>query len=158
MSSDLYLYASIALLVMWVAFLTFFYITAVRHYKQLSIKEDESLEDAINVIFSGLKDLDIRNMSLKERINSIEEDSVKYVQKVAMKRFNPFGDTGGDQSFSVTFLDDNDDGIVLSSLHGRSGTRLYGKPVESGGYSGYELSQEEKDIIKLAMEGNKDGK
>jgi hypothetical protein len=69
-----------------------------------------------------------------------------------MVRFNPFEDTGSDQSFAIALLDDRRDGIVLSSLHGRANTRLFAKPVE-GGSSKHTLSAEEAEAIRIAVEG-----
>ena len=153
----LYFYIAFGVLIVWTITLTVLYITAIRHYKKLSINKDQGLEDAINTIFAGLKDLDKRSTSIQNRVDNIEEESLEHIQKVAIKRFNPFGDTGGNQSFAVTFLDANDNGIVFSSLHGRSGTRIYGKPIKSGKQDGYELSEEEKDIINLAIKGDANG-
>ncbi len=61
------------------------------------------------------------------------------LQHVGLVRFNPFEDTGSDQSFAIALLDDRRDGIVLSSLHGRGQTRVFAKPVE-GGESSHALS------------------
>lgn len=146
------------ILIVWVMLLTFLYIKSVRHYKKLTAGDGKSLEDAINTIFSGLEKLNSKHTLLENKVTQIKQDSLKHIQKVAIKRFNPFGDTGGDQSFSVTMLDSNNDGVVFSSLHGRSGTRIYGKPVKSGKQDGYELSEEEQDIISLAIKGGKNGK
>ena len=71
-----------------------------------------------------------------------------------MIRFNPFEDTGSDQSFAIALLDDRLDGIVLSSLHGRGTTRLFAKPVE-GGESKHALSDEETAAIRIALEGTR---
>jgi hypothetical protein len=65
-------------------------------------------------------------------------------------RFNPFGDTGGDQSFVLALLNKESDGIVLSVLNGRTGARIYSKPVKKGAGAEYELSNEEKEAIKKA--------
>lgn len=154
----LHIYIPLIVLILWVVILTVLYFASVRHYKRFSIDNDQGLEDAINTIFTGLKDLDEKSSTIKERVGQIEKDNVRHMQKFAIKRFNPFGDTGGNQSFSVIFLDGNNDGIVFSSLHGRSGTRIYGKPVKSGNQDGYELSQEERDIINLVIKGDKNGK
>src|SRR5437870_770055 len=51
-------------------------------------------------------------------------------QKISIVRFNPFGDTGGDQSFAIAVLDGHDSGYVLTSIHGRQGTRVYVKPID----------------------------
>jgi hypothetical protein len=68
--------------------------------------------------------------------------------------FNPFTDTGGDQSFSAAFLDDNGDGIMISSLHSRENTRLYAKRVEGGQVVSQALSKEEQEVINEAIKEN----
>jgi hypothetical protein len=73
----------------------------------------------------------------------------KSVQKVGIVRFNPFKDTGGDQSFAIALLDLKDSGIVISSLYSREGTRVYSKPIEKG-RSKYQLTEEEKKAIEKA--------
>src|SRR5438045_1078847 len=70
-------------------------------------------------------------------------------QKISIVRFNPFGDTGGDQSFSLAVLDAHDSGYVLTSIHGRHGTRVYVKPVDFG-KSKYSLSAEEQQALSQA--------
>ena len=67
-----------------------------------------------------------------------------------MIRYNPFADTGGDQSFAIALLDSLGNGVVLSSLHSRTDTRVFAKPVQSG-RSRYQLSDEEQDAIKKAL-------
>jgi hypothetical protein len=70
-------------------------------------------------------------------------------QKISVVRFNPFEDTGGDQSFSLAVLDAHDSGYVLSSIHGRQGTRVYVKPIDFG-KSKYQLSAEEQQSLAQA--------
>jgi hypothetical protein len=64
-------------------------------------------------------------------------------------RFNPFEDTGGNQSFALALLDAEGNGWVLSSLHARSGTRVYAKAIREGRADGA-LSDEEAAAIKQA--------
>src|SRR5262245_5248146 len=71
------------------------------------------------------------------------------IQRVGIVRFNPFSDTGGDQSFSIALLDGDGDGLVISSLFGRSETRVFAKPVHAG-QSKYTLTDEEQEAIQLA--------
>ena len=85
---------------------------------------------------------------------TLETRSRGSLQHVGMVRFNPFEDTGSDQSFAIALLDDRRDGIVLSSLHGRGGTRLFAKPVE-GGESKHQLSDEEAQAIRVAVDGGR---
>ncbi len=88
--------------------------------------------------------------TVEKRIKNIEKDSVFNVQKVGLIRFNPFSETGGDHSFSLSLLDGKDDGLVITGLHTRERTRLYVKPVKKG-KSNYELSKEEKKAILKAV-------
>jgi hypothetical protein len=65
-------------------------------------------------------------------------------------RYNPFQDTGGDQSFALALLDKRGDGVVVSSLHSRTMTRFYAKPIK-GGVSPLSLSEEEVQAVQQAM-------
>ena len=73
------------------------------------------------------------------------------IEKMKLIRFNPFDDVGGDQSFILTLLDHEDSGILLTSLHHRSFTRLYAKPIKQGEGDNITLSKEEKSAILKAI-------
>ena len=87
---------------------------------------------------------------------TIEGRSQRSLQHIGMVRFNPFEDTGSDQSFAIALLDNRRDGIVISSLHGRANTRLFAKPVANGA-SPHHLSDEESEAIRVAVEGTQPG-
>lgn len=93
--------------------------------------------------------------ALTAQATSIEERLARSVQHVGIVRFNPFQDTGGDQSFAIALLDQHGDGVVFSSLHNRSLTRIYGKPVKSGA-SPLSLSDEEVQAVQQAL-GSRNG-
>ena len=71
------------------------------------------------------------------------------ISKVGLVRFNPFGDTGGDHSFSLAILDHMNNGIVISAVHARSGTRVYAKDIIEG-KSSHNLSKEEAKALEEA--------
>jgi hypothetical protein len=73
-------------------------------------------------------------------------------QRVGLVRYNPFEETGGNQSFALALLDGAGDGVVVSSLHARAGTRVYAKAV-SGGRSEAAMSEEEAEAVRQAMAG-----
>lgn len=75
------------------------------------------------------------------------------VQHIGLVRFNPFQETGGDQSFALALLDGRGDGVVISSLHSRAMTRFYAKPVKAGA-STVSLSDEEAQAVQQALETN----
>jgi hypothetical protein len=71
------------------------------------------------------------------------------IQHVGLVRFNPFEDTGGNQSFALALLDADADGILLSSLHSRTATRVYVKAILAG-RSDAQLSAEEVAALRDA--------
>ena len=85
------------------------------------------------------------------RLALVEEISKISVQKVGFLRFNPFDDTGGDNSFVLTLLDRENNGVLLTSLYLREGMRLYAKRVE-GGETKQQLSEEESRVLNKALE------
>ena len=71
------------------------------------------------------------------------------ISRVGLVRYNPFEETGGNQSFALALLDAEGNGWVLSSLHARAGTRVYAKAI-TGGRSDAGLSEEETAAIRQA--------
>lgn len=86
-----------------------------------------------------------------ERLESFRKKNLDNIQRVCLKRYNPYHDTGGDQSFSVSLLDGFGNGLVITSLHSRSGTRVFAKPVRGGKEEGFEFSEEEKEVVEKAI-------
>ena len=74
------------------------------------------------------------------------------VSRVATLRYDAFDDMGGRLSYSTALLNDYGDGVVLTSIHGRTDTRTYAKPIEAG-ESSHTLSSEELAVIERALEG-----
>ncbi len=79
----------------------------------------------------------------------VEAAQRKAFQRLGLVRYNPFEETGGNQSFALALLDAKGDGWVLSSLHARSGTRIYAKTI-SAGRADAALSEEETAAIRQA--------
>jgi hypothetical protein len=80
---------------------------------------------------------------LRQRVSSL-------IGTVGLTRYDAFPDAGGHLSYSAAFLDEAGDGVVLSTINGRSETRSYAKPVR-GGRSEHNLSDEERAAIAMAM-------
>ncbi|MDP8905014.1 MAG: DUF4446 family protein [Chloroflexota bacterium] len=87
---------------------------------------------------------DVRN-----RLPGVEERAARAVQRVGVVRFNPFEDTGSNQSFALALLDSRGDGVVISSLHSRQQTRIYLKSIV-GGKCETALSEEEAEALRQA--------
>jgi hypothetical protein len=97
-------------------------------------------------------------MSAIQGNSSVHDHSIQQMKSkisemkgnVFMQRYNAFNETGSDQSFSIAFIDDHLDGLVLTVIHGREETYSYGKPIIKG-ESKYPLSPEERQVINLAQ-------
>lgn len=87
---------------------------------------------------------------VEPRLQIVEGLSKISVQKVGFLRFNPFQDTGGDNSFVIALLDRENNGVLVSSLYTRGGVRVYGKSVGQG-KSKQPLSQEEQKVLEEAV-------
>ena len=87
---------------------------------------------------------------LSARAGVLEALGRRSIQRVGLVRFNPFEDTGGNQSFALALTDAGGDGFVLSSLHSRTGTRVYAKSI-TGGRSDGALSEEEAEALRMAL-------
>jgi len=149
MIPTIYLYGGFAL---WLLICTVLLIRMLLHYRNLTAnvsKKDliSSLNHLISISERNSKDVE----GLNEKLNKEITENKKHLQKMGFKRYNPFTDTGGDQSFTAAILDDLGDGIMISSLHSRENTRLYAKKVDGGKVSSQSLSSEEQEVIKQAL-------
>jgi hypothetical protein len=103
------------------------------------------LQAHLDKLFKVSTELD----ELSARDAALEANGRRALQRVGLVRYNPFDDTGGNQSFALALLDGEDDGLVISSLHARAGTRVYAKAL-LGGRSDGALSDEEAEALRLA--------
>ena len=84
------------------------------------------------------------------KIAQLQEISNKSFQKIGIKRYSPFSEVGGDQSFSLCLLDSQNNGFIITSHFGRDFNRVYAKPIDQGACK-HSLSKEEKETIAQAM-------
>lgn len=108
------------------------------------------LQDTVEREKVRLDELTVRVQDLSGRLPAVEHRSIVAVQRVGIVRFNPFEDTGGQQSFAVALLDAHGTGFVIASLHSRQATRVYLKQVTDG-KSDTQLGDEEAEAIKQAL-------
>ena len=105
----------------------------------------EMLKDHVHRVRGALDRVD----ALDRLTHDLQRTLGYSVQWVGMVRFNPFRDTGGNQSFALALADAHGDGIVLSSLHRRDVTRVYAKPLLAW-QSTHPLTEEELEAIEMA--------
>ncbi len=143
-----------ALSLIWSLILTILYSKQQSLFKLMTVgihkKDLKTLLESIN------NKLDVQ----REEIDTIQKEFAshqdkikKHLQKYSLVRFNPFGDTGGDQSFTMSLLNAEGEGFVVTSLHSRDVTRVYAKEVRQKNGKSTALSKEETEAISIAMKG-----
>jgi hypothetical protein len=113
-------------------------------------KKKQEEPQSIEEILEQFKELQNDFSRLKEAFAALQIKNIDNLQKIAIIRYNPFNDGGGNQSFSLAVLDGNDCGAVISSLFSRNENRVYSKPIKNG-VSEFALTDEEKQAIASAQ-------
>jgi hypothetical protein len=113
------------------------------------LSDDLALSDTLRDLMTRVQAMGKETWALDQRLDLIEAHSRAAVQRVGLVRFNPFSDTGGNQSFALALLDGDANGIVLTSLHSRAATRVYVKQVQAGRVDAG-LSHEEAEALRQA--------
>ena len=85
---------------------------------------------------------------LSKRLSAIRR-AIRY-KKIGFIKYNAFENIGNDLSFALTLLDGNNNGICISSIYGRSESRIFSKPIVKG-KSLVSLSQEELESLNEAL-------
>lgn len=143
----------IFLLGFWGTVLTVLVWQLKRHYNNLIKRTDKrTLTEVLGKILEGISLSEKKIDELAKKIDQVDKQGFSHLQKVGLVRFNPFEEVGSDQSFVICLLDAFDNGIVLTSLTSRSGTRWYGKTVKKGEGVEHDLSKEEKEALRQAQD------
>lgn len=123
-----------------------------RHLDALTAGDDgRSLQGVLESHLGRVVEVSAAVDRLTGRTGALEASGRKAFQRIGLVRFNPFEDTGSNQSFALALLDADGDGVIVSSLHARGGTRIYAKAVAAGRPEAT-LSDEESEALRLARE------
>jgi len=120
------------------------------HLKLVKSSKKESLTAILEEILAHEDENKKAVERLKGEYDKLSKDGASHIQKIGLVRFNPFKETGGDQSFILALVDSEDTGVVISSLHTRTGTRWYAKGVVAGKGVEYDLSDDERKALRGA--------
>ena len=141
--------------IIWLVTLTVFFWQISSHYNNLTKGiSTKTLKSILEHLLTRVEAAEKKLVFLTEKCDTLEKDGLLHIQKIGLLRFNPFKDTGGDQSFIVALIDAHETGIVISGLYSRTGTRWYAKRVANGKGIDHVLSDEEKKAIKEAKRKN----
>lgn len=111
-----------------------------------------SLQNGFEALTEYVHDVAAR---LDGRVTASEQRLDGVVAYRSLVRYDAYGEMSGRQSTSIALLDARKSGIVLSSIHHREHARLYAKQIHEGS-SDLELSPEEQEAVRLALNGGPD--
>lgn len=112
-------------------------------------RNGENLESVLSGLASGLKTLKDEQLVTQRHLSQLHDALGFAVQRVGLVRFNPFAGGGGNFSFSLALLDAHNNGVVITSMHGREQNRIYSKNIING-KSETQFTEEEQQAINLA--------
>ena len=135
----------------WTTVLSVVVFRMIAHYNRLTGgKQTIGLKDVLDAMMGRDQVLQARVDKAEQEIRRLQADGVFHIQRIGMVWFNPFADTGGAQSFTMALLDGANNGVVMTSLYGRTGNRWYVKEVVGGKGKEHGLSEEELTAMKQA--------
>lgn len=109
-----------------------------------------SLERKLAVEVKELRDAAESIEQLFQQQQAIHTTQQNTFQKIGFVKYNAFENIGNDLSFALTLLDGNNNGVCISSVYGRSESRIFSKPIVKG-KSLAGLSQEEMESLNDAL-------
>ena len=113
-------------------------------------KDGKNLEESMLTRFSELDE--IAEIAKKNQIDiqDIYKKMKLHYQKIGIVKYDAFHEMGGNLSFALTMLDENDNGWILNAMHSREGCYTYIKEVVKG-QSYIELAEEESESLERAI-------
>lgn len=142
----------VAGLVGWVTYLQIRLRRVARQYARLVRGVDgRNLEDILHQQVDEVHEALETVRTLERESRRMNRTLMHTFQWMGMVRYNPFRNTGGDQSFVWAIVDGEGNGVVLNSMHSRDSTRLYAKPLHEWA-STYSLTDEEREAIDRAVQ------
>ena len=124
-----------------------------RYRKFMRGVNNKSIEELVMGYLDKVDEAKNDVKATKEKCDALEEKLQGCMQKTSILRYKAFENVGSDLSFSISLLDNNNDGFIITSIYGRNDSTTYAKPIDKG-LSRYDLSEEEKEVLKKAVNKN----
>lgn len=124
-----------------------------KYAKFMQGKNASSLEKDIIALYEDNVFIKSGMEKNKRDIEAIIEKQKNAYQKLGLVKYDAFKEMGGKLSFTVALLDENNDGIIVNSVHSSAGCYSYTKRIKNGD-SDIALSNEEKVAVERAIKGS----
>jgi formyltetrahydrofolate synthetase len=150
MDLQIYIWGASALIILvlfsWVIYLQ-------NKLGKLLVGKSKNLDESMNTLTKEIVSLNKFKTDSMENFTKIDNRLKKAVSGVETIRFNPFKGTGsgGNQSFATALLNEEKNGVIISSMYARDHISIFSKPIKNMS-SEYELTAEEKEALHKAKE------
>lgn len=124
-------------------------ILSQKYKRFMQLSGEASIEKVLADCISYINEIKKSEREINVKINNIERQLIKCIQKVEIQRYRAFEEVGGDLSFVLALLDGNNDGVTVNSIYSREGSSVYAKQIKAG-KSKQVLSAEEEMIVEKA--------
>ena len=121
-----------------------------RYEKFMQGKDAKSLEMDIVGLYEDNKFIKTSVEKNKKDIRDLYKKLEITFQKIGIVKYDAFREMGGQLSFSLVLLDENDNGFILNSVHSTEGCYSYTKEIKNGQCE-ITLGEEEKQALDIAM-------
>lgn len=121
-----------------------------KYKKFMSGKNAKSLEKDIMGLYEDNKFMKVSIEKNRKDIQTLYRKFESAYQKVGIVKYDAFNQMGGQLSFSLALLDENDNGFILNSVHSTEGCYSYTKEIKNG-LCEISLGDEEKKALDIAM-------
>ena len=118
--------------------------------KFLKGKDGKSLEENINMLYEDNKFLKNNAEKNRKDIRILYKNMESAFQKMGLVKYDAFHQMGGQLSFSLALLDENNNGFIINSVHSTEGCYSYTKEIKQG-KSPISLGTEEAEALAIAM-------
>jgi hypothetical protein len=122
----------------------------IRLKKIFTGSKASNLEEMIVLVGKKIVKIEETEVAINKHLVEVDNRLSKSIRNVEAVRFNPFMDAGSNQSFAIAFMNDEGNGVVMSSLYARDRMSIFAKPIVNG-KSEFELSSEEKEVLDKAI-------
>ncbi|MCR5608855.1 MAG: DUF4446 family protein [Lachnospiraceae bacterium] len=122
-----------------------------KRYKMfMSDADGKSLDELLSKKIERIDSFNDDMKDITRKIYNIQNKQLTSIQKVGLVKYNAFSEMGGNVSFALALLSEEDDGFVMNSVYSREGCYTYIKEIVKGD-SNITLSDEEKTAVQKAM-------
>ncbi len=155
MNTDFYILLGILIIILVLLILVVVLFVKTRQLKKrldrfMKGREGKSLEQDIIELFEDNKLLKASTEKNKKNIRVITKKVESSFQKMGLVKYDAFHQMGGQLSFCLCMLDDNNNGFIINSVHSTEGCYSYTKEIKAG-ESAIDLGTEEAEALSIAL-------